>query len=135
MEIRESIQRSLSLKPEVASLNMGSMNFGLFPMLERFKDFKHPWEREHLENSKDLIFRNTFKDIEFALEACAENGTRFEFECCDVGHLYNLAHFLHRSLVKPPLLVRTVLGSLVSSHPPPEDVAHKNRNAVPLCVN
>jgi len=129
MQIEERIQPSLTFKPEVASLNMGSMNFGLFPMLERFKEFKHPWEREHLENSKDLIFRNTFKDIEFALAACAENGTRFEFECYDVGHLYNLAHFLDRGLVKPPLFVQTVFGILggIGSHP--EDVLHMNRTA------
>ncbi|MBV9783783.1 MAG: 3-keto-5-aminohexanoate cleavage protein, partial [Acidisphaera sp.] len=90
MQIRERIQPSLTFKPEVASLNMGSMNFGLFPMLERFKEFKHPWERQHLEGSRDLIFRNTFADIEYALNEMAGNGTRFEFECYDTGHLYNL---------------------------------------------
>ena len=129
MQIEERIQPSLTFKPEVASLNMGSMNFGLFPMLERFQEFKHPWEREHLENSKDLIFRNTFKDIEFALAACAENGTRFEFECYDVGHLYNLAHFLDRGLVKPPLFVQTVFGILGGIGPHPEDVLHMRRTA------
>jgi uncharacterized protein (DUF849 family) len=82
-----------SFAPEVASLNVGSINFGLFPMLERFKEFKHDWERQHLENSEDLIFRNTFKDIEYVLAKCAENETRFELECYDIGHLYNLAHF------------------------------------------
>ena len=79
---------------------MGSMNFGLFPMLDRFKEFKHEWERDHLENSRDLVFKNTFKDIETILRACSDNGTRFEFECYDISHLYNLAHFLERGLVE-----------------------------------
>ena len=129
MRIEERIQPSITFKPEVASLNMGSMNFALFPMLERFKEFKHPWEREYLEGSRDLIFRNTFKDIEYALAACAENGTRFEFECYDVSHLYNLAHFLGRGLVKPPLFVQTVFGILGGIGPHPEDVMHMKRTA------
>ncbi|MDQ2802879.1 MAG: 3-keto-5-aminohexanoate cleavage protein [Pseudomonadota bacterium] len=129
MQIAERIRPSTTFKPEVASLNMGSMNFGLFPMLERFKEFKHPWEREYLENSKDLIFRNTFKDIEYALGAMSENGTRFEFECYDVGHLYNLAHFLDRKLVTPPLFVQTVFGILGGIGPHPEDVSHMKRTA------
>jgi uncharacterized protein (DUF849 family) len=129
MQIAERIRPSTTFKPEVASLNMGSMNFGLFPMLNRFKEFKHPWEREFLENSKDLIFRNTFKDIEYALNAMGENGTRFEFECYDVGHLYNLAHFLDRKLVTPPLFVQTVFGILGGIGPHPEDVMHMKRTA------
>ena len=107
MTVEERVKPAAKFKPEVASLNMGSMNFGLFPMLNRFKEFKHDWERPSLENSRDLIFRNTFKDIEFVLTTCADNGTRFEFECYDIGHLYNLAHFLDRGLVKPPLFVQT----------------------------
>jgi len=129
MHIKERIGPALKLKPEVASLNMGSMNFGLFPMLDRFKEFKHSWEPEYLENSKDLIFRNTFKDIEFALDSCAENGTRFEFECYDVGHLYNLAYFLDRGRVKPPLFVQTIFGILGGIGPHPEDVMHMKRTA------
>jgi uncharacterized protein (DUF849 family) len=119
----------LKFKPEVASLNMGSMNFGLFPMLNRYKEFKHEWELQHLENSRDLVFKNTFKDIEFVLRSCMDNGTRFEFECYDVGHLYNLAHFLERGLVKPPLFVQTVFGILGGIGPHPEDVAHMKRTA------
>lgn len=92
MTIEERIQPSMRFAPEVASLNMGPINFALFPMLERFKEFRHDWERQHLENSRDLIFRNTFKDIEYALAKCAPTGTRFELECYDIGHLYNLAH-------------------------------------------
>jgi uncharacterized protein (DUF849 family) len=129
MKIEERIQPSIRFKPEVASLNMGSMNFGLFPMLNRFKEFKHPWEKEHLENSVDLIFRNTFKDIEYALRTLSETGIKFEFECYDVGHLYNLHHFLERELVKPPLFVQTVFGILGGIGPHPEDVLHMKRTA------
>jgi uncharacterized protein (DUF849 family) len=129
MKIEERIQPSLKFQPEVASLNMGSMNFGLFPMLNRFKEFKHAWEKEALENSVDLIFRNTFKDIEFALSSLNDLGIRFEFECYDVGHLYNLHHFLERGLVKPPLFVQTVFGILGGIGPHPEDVIHMKRTA------
>jgi uncharacterized protein (DUF849 family) len=115
--------------PELASLNMGSMNFGLFPMLNRFKDFKHEWERQYLESTRDLVFRNTFKDIEFAVTALSANGTRFEFECYDVGHLYNLAHFADRGLVEPPFLVQTVFGILGGIGTHPEDVMHMRRTA------
>ncbi len=129
MNIEERIQPSMRFAPEVASLNMGSFNFALFPMLERFKEFKYEWEREHLENSRDLIFRNTFKDIEFALRACAANDTRFEFECYDIGHLYNLAHFADRGLVKAPFFVQSVFGILGGIGPHHEDVLHMRRTA------
>jgi uncharacterized protein (DUF849 family) len=129
MQVQERVQPAIKFKPEVASLNMGSMNFGLFPMLARYKEFKHEWERQHLENSRDLVFKNTFKDIEFVLRSCMDNGTRFEFECYDVSHLYNLAHFLERGLVKPPLFVQTVFGILGGIGPHPEDVAHMRRTA------
>jgi uncharacterized protein (DUF849 family) len=108
---------------------MGSFNFALFPMLNRFKDFKHDWERQHLENSRDLIFRNTFKDIEYALAQCAQNETRFEFECYDIGHLYNLAHFAERGLIKPPFFVQSVFGILGGIGTHPEDVQHMRRTA------
>jgi uncharacterized protein (DUF849 family) len=129
MKIDERIRPSTTYKPEVASLNMGSLNFGLFPMLKRYSEFKHEWEREHLANSTDLIFRNTFKDIEYALEACSGNGTRFEFECYDISHLYNLAHFAERGLVKPPYFVQTVFGILGGIGTHPEDVMHMKRTA------
>jgi uncharacterized protein (DUF849 family) len=109
---------------------MGSMNFGLYPMLERYKEFRHDWERVHLENSRDFIFRNTFKDIETVLHELGDkHGTRFEFECYDVGHLYTLAHFLERGLVKPPLFVQTIFGILGGIGPHPEDVMHMRRTA------
>ena len=129
MRIEERIGPAMKLKPELASLNMGSINFGLFPMLERFKEFKHTWEPEYLEGTRDLIFRNTFKDIEFALQACAESETRFEFECYDIGHLYNLAYFVNRGAVKPPLFVQSVFGIMGGIGTHPEDVLHMKRTA------
>ena len=129
MTIEERVRPAATFKPEVASLNMGSMNFGLFPMLNRFKEFKHDWERQALENSRNLVFKNTFQDIEYILRTCAENGTRFEFECYDTSHLYNLAHFLDRGLVQPPLFVQTVFGILGGIGPHPEDVLHMKRTA------
>jgi len=129
MTIEERVKPAAVFGPEVASLNMGSMNFGLFPMLDRFKEFKHAWEREALENSRNLVFKNTFKDIEFVLRTCMDNQTRFEFECYDVSHLYNLAHFLERGVVKPPLFVQTVFGILGGIGPHPEDIIHMKRTA------
>jgi uncharacterized protein (DUF849 family) len=115
--------------PEIASLNMGSMNFGLFPMLNRFKDFKYEWERPYLEGSRDVVFRNTFKDIAYILEKCGDNGTRFECECYDTSHLYNLAYFLDQHLIEPPLFIQSVFGLLggIGSHP--EDIIHMKRTA------
>jgi uncharacterized protein (DUF849 family) len=129
MRIEERIQPAIAFMPELASLNMGSMNFGLFPMLERFNEFRHSWERDYLEGSRDLVFRNTFKDVEYALRTCAGNGTRFEFECYDVGHLYNLANFLDRGLVHRPLFVQSVFGILGGIGTHPEDVMHMKRTA------
>src|SRR6201999_3089449 len=129
MTVQERVKPAETFQPEVASLNMGSMNFGLFPMLNRFKTFKHDWEAQALENSRDLVFRNTFKDIEFVLRTLGGSGTRFEFECYDVGHLYNLNHFLDRGLVKPPLFVQTVFGILGGIGTHPEDVMHMRRTA------
>ncbi|MBP2296129.1 3-keto-5-aminohexanoate cleavage protein [Azospirillum rugosum] len=129
MTIEERLRPASHFKPEVASLNMGSMNFGLFPMLDRFQTFQHEWERQHLENSRDLVFKNTFKDIEHILKTCSGNGTRFEFECYDISHLYNLAHFLDRKLVTPPLFVQSVFGILGGIGPHPEDVMHMKRTA------
>lgn len=129
MGVEERLQPCAHFKPEVASLNMGSMNFGLYPMLARFKDFKHEWERPYLEGSKDRIFKNTFQDIENILTTCAENNTRFEIECYDIGHLYTLAHFVDRGLVKPPFFVQSVFGILGGIGPHPEDVIHMKRTA------
>jgi uncharacterized protein (DUF849 family) len=129
MTVEERLKPAHHFKPEVASLNMGSMNFGLYPMLERFKEFKHDWERQHLANSRDLIFKNTFKDIEYILTSCGANGTRFEYECYDISHLYNLAHFVDRGLAKPPFFVQSVFGLLGGIGPHPEDLMHMRRTA------
>ncbi|MFC5421822.1 3-keto-5-aminohexanoate cleavage protein [Bosea eneae] len=129
MLVEERLKPCAHFKPEVASLNMGSMNFGLYPMLNRFKEFKHDWEQPYLEGSDDRVFKNTFKDIANILTTCAENGTRFEIECYDIGHLYTLAHFVDRGLVKPPFFVQSVFGLLGGIGPHPEDVAHMKRTA------
>jgi len=129
MTIEQRVKPAATFKPEVASLNMGTMNFGLYPMLERFKDFKHGWERPYLEGSRERIFKNTFADIEYILTTCAANGTRFEIECYDIGHLYTLHHFADRGLVTPPFFVQSVFGILGGIGPHPEDVAHMKRTA------
>jgi uncharacterized protein (DUF849 family) len=129
MSVEERVRPAAVFKPEVASLNMGSMNFGLFHLLQRYSEFKFDWEREHLENSRDLVFRNSFKDIEFILRTCSANGTRFEFECYDIGHLYNVRHFLDRRLIQPPLFVQSVFGILGGIGTHAEDVAHMKRTA------
>ncbi len=130
MTLAERLAAPLRASPEMCSLNMGSMNFGLYPMLDRYKEFKYEWERKHLEASRDFIFRNTFKDIEMVLQELGEgHGTKFEFECYDVGHLYTLAHFLDRKLVKPPLFVQTIFGILGGIGADPENLAHMKRIA------
>jgi uncharacterized protein (DUF849 family) len=129
MTIEERVKPAETFKPEVTSLNMGSMNFGLFPTLQRFKEFRYDWEKPYLEGSRDRIFKNTFADIEYILTTCAENGTRFEIECYDVGHLYTLTHFLERGIVKPPVFVQSVFGILGGIGPHPEDVMHMKRTA------
>jgi uncharacterized protein (DUF849 family) len=128
MSVDERIRPAVELAPELASLNMGTMNFGLFPMLDRFPDLRHEWERAHLGN-KDLVFKNTFADIERILRTCSDQGTRFEFECYDTSHLYNLAHFLERGLVRPPLFVQTVMGLLGGIGADVEDLLHMRRTA------
>jgi uncharacterized protein (DUF849 family) len=129
MSVQERMQPALHLQPEVASLNMGSMNFGLFPMLERYRDLKQEWERSYLAGTRDLVFKNTFADIEYILARGTDNGTRFEFECYDTAHLYNLAHFLDRKLATPPLFVQTVFGILGGIGTHADDVAHMKRTA------
>jgi len=130
MTLDERLAAPLRAKPEMCSLNMGSMNFGLFPVLNRVKEFKHDWEPDYLERSRDYIFKNTYADVERILRELGEGcGVRFEFECYDVGHLYNLAHFLDRGLVKPPLFVQTIFGILGGIGTDPEDLLHMKRTA------
>uniref|UniRef100_A4WZE5 3-keto-5-aminohexanoate cleavage protein n=1 Tax=Cereibacter sphaeroides (strain ATCC 17025 / ATH 2.4.3) TaxID=349102 RepID=A4WZE5_CERS5 len=129
MSIAERIQPAQHYRPELASLNMGTMNFGLFPMLARYDSaLRHQWERDYLGN-KDIIFRNTFGDVEHVMQTLGEGGTRFEFECYDTSHLYNLKHFFDRGLVKGPLFIQTVFGLMGGIGAHPDDVLHMKRTA------
>jgi uncharacterized protein (DUF849 family) len=129
MLVDERLQPAAVFKPEIASLNMGSMNFGLYPILDKMTEFKHDWEKPYLEGSRDRVFRNTFADIERILTTCAGNDTRFEIECYDIGHLYTLEHFVRRGLVKPPFFVQSVFGILGGIGAHSEDVLHMRRTA------
>ena len=129
MMVEEGVRPATVYAPEVASLNMGTMNFGLYPMLKRFTEFRHDWERPYLEASRAGFFKNTLADIEYILSTCAENGTRFEIECYDIGHLYTLAHFVDRQLIRPPFFVQSVFGLLGGIGPHPDDVMHMKRTA------
>jgi uncharacterized protein (DUF849 family) len=113
MTVEDRLAAPLQARPEMASLNMGSMNFNIAPSAARIKQWKHAWEKPYLERTVNHIFRNTFQDIEQIVERLGKgHGTRFEFECYDMGHLYNLAHMLDRKLVEPPLFVQTIFGIL-----------------------
>lgn len=130
MSLDDRLAAAFAASPELASLNMGSMNFGLYPALARPIEFRHEWERPYLENSRDWIFRNTFADIEKILERLGHgHGTRFEFECYDTGHLYTLAHFLDRNLVTPPLFVQSIFGVLGGQGADTENLLHAKRIA------
>ena len=130
MTLDERLAAPLRAQPELCSLNMGSMNFGLYPMLNKYAEFRHDWERRHLDASRDFIFKNTFTDIERLLCELGEGcGTRFEFECYDVGHLYTLAHFLDRGLAKPPLFVQTIFGILGGIGADPDNLLFMKRTA------
>jgi uncharacterized protein (DUF849 family) len=124
MSLADRLAAPMLARPEMASLNMGSINFALFPMAARYKNWKFEWEKPYLESSDDYIFRNTFRDISHILKELGEGcGTRFEFECYDVGHLYNLAYFVDNSLVKPPFLVQSIFGIMGGIGPDPENIA------------
>jgi uncharacterized protein (DUF849 family) len=113
MTVDERLAAPLVAKPEMCSLNMGSMNFAIFPLADRFKSWKHDWEEPYLRGTDDFIFRNTFRDIANIIERLGkDHGTRFEHECYDVGHLYNLAHFVDRKVIEPPFFVQTIFGIL-----------------------
>lgn len=129
MTVEERVGPATHWQPEVASMNMGSMNFGLFPMLKRFKDFKHAWEPAMLEASDDFIFRNTYRDIRYCLEKLNATGTRYEFECYDTAHLHNLHYFWREGLVKAPLFIQTVFGLLGGIGAHPDEVLHMKRTA------
>jgi uncharacterized protein (DUF849 family) len=129
MTVEERLQPALSLQPELASLNMGTMNFGLYDMIPRYKTWQWDWEKSYLSGSEAGMFKNTFKDISNILEKCSGHGTRFELECYDIGHLYTAAHFLDRKLVQPPLFIQSVFGIRGGIGPHPEDVLHMKRTA------
>ncbi len=131
MTVQERVRPAEKFAPQLASLNMGSMNMGLFPMQKRYPQLPD-WEHAHLEGSKDLVFRNSYKDIDYVLDTCRENGTRFEFECYDTAHLYNLAHFADKGAVEPPFFVQTVFGLLGGIGAHPDDIAHMRRTALRL---
>ena len=112
------------LKPELASLNMGSINYGLFPALDKFKEFKFDWEREYLEMTKDFVYRNTFSEIDYFLNTMRDCGTKPEMECYDVGHLYNAAHFVDQGLLEPPFWFQFVMGVMGGIRPTVENIIH-----------
>lgn len=130
MSLEQRLEAAHVARPELCSLNMGSMNFGLYHIAGKFTDWQHDWEKPYLEATKSGIVSNTFEQIERVIrEVGHAYGTRFEFECYDVGHLYTLAHFLERGLLKPPLFVQTIFGLLGGIGPDPEDLMHMRRTA------
>lgn len=130
MSIEDRLAAAVRAEPELCSLNMGSMNFGLFPAGEKFSEWKHDWEADYIESTRGGIVSNTFSQIEYILEHLGKGcGTRFECECYDIGHLYTLAHFLERKLIEPPLFVQSVFGVLGGIGTHTEDVAHMKRTA------
>jgi uncharacterized protein (DUF849 family) len=130
MTLDQRLAGALDVSPEMASCNMGSMNFAFFPILDKLKEFRHPWEREHIEGSRRTIFRNTFADIEEVLHRLGRgHGTRFEFECYEVGHLYNLRHFVDRGLLQGPLFLQFALGILGGIGADAENLVHMKRIA------
>jgi uncharacterized protein (DUF849 family) len=112
MSVADRLAAAVHFKPEMCSLNMGSMNFAIFPAARRIQKWKYTWEEPYVRNSDDFIFRNTFRDIAYILQTMSDAGTKFEHECYDVGHLYNLAHFIDRGLVRPPFFVQLIFGIL-----------------------
>lgn len=130
MTVQERLITPLKAAPEMCSLNMGSMNFGLFPVLDKIETFNHEWEPQYLQNTRDFIFKNTFADIEYILKHLGEeHGTRFEFECYDIGHLHNLAFAVDKGWVKPPFFVQSIFGILGGIQPDIDHLVHMKRTA------
>lgn len=129
MTVQERLAAALRFQPEMCSLNMGSMNFAIFPAAKRISQWKHAWEQPYVVNSDDFIFRNTFRDIAYILESLGGAGTKFEHECYDVGHLYNLAHFVDRGLVQPPFFVQMIFGILGGIGPDLDNLVFMKRTA------
>ena len=130
MTLEERLAAALRTKPEMASLNMGSMNFGIFQAADKYTDWKYDWEEPYLRQTDDHIFRNTFKDIEYILKELGEGaGTKFEHECYDIGHIYNTAHFLDRGLLKPPIFIQSIFGILGGIGAEPDNLLFMRRTA------
>ncbi|MDR6759135.1 uncharacterized protein (DUF849 family) [Mycoplana sp. BE70] len=136
MTREERLRAATRASPEMASLNVGSMNFGIFPMLQKYSNWKHSWEPEFLEMTRDFIFRNTFGDIEYTVKELGDgHGTKFEFECYDLGHLYNLAWIIDQGWVKPPFFVQMVFGILGGVGPDLDNLMHMHTIANKLFGN
>lgn len=129
MSVEDRLKAAARFQPEMCSLNMGSMNFAIFPAAARMKEWKHRWEEPYVRTSDDFIFRNTFRDIAYILETLGGAGTKFEHECYDVGHLYSLAHFLDRGLVKPPFFVQMIFGILGGIGADPDNLMFMKQTA------
>jgi uncharacterized protein (DUF849 family) len=130
MSLEERLAPPLMAKPEMASLNMGSMNFSIHPLAQKITEWVYDWEKPYIEGTEDTIFRNTFKDIGRILKLLGEDcGTKFEFECYDVGHLYNLAYFVDAGLVKPPFFIQTIFGILGGIGADPANVTFMRETA------
>ncbi|AQQ03178.1 3-keto-5-aminohexanoate cleavage protein [Roseibium algicola] len=130
MSLEDRLAGPLKAEPEMCSLNMGTMNFALYPLADRYDAWVHDWEQPFLRGTDDLVFKNTPRDIEFVLTQMGQQrGARFEFECYDVGHLYMLRHFADRGLVKPPYFIQFVFGVLGGIGADPENLQHMKRMA------
>ncbi|MCX7173886.1 MAG: 3-keto-5-aminohexanoate cleavage protein [Proteobacteria bacterium] len=129
MTVEQRLAAALRFRPEMCSLNMGSMNFAFHPMGGKVTEWQFPWEKEYIANSESFIFRNTFADVARIYELMSDYGTRYEHECYDIGHLYNLAHFVDRGLVKPPFFIQSVIGILGGIGADPDNVLFMRRTA------
>ena len=130
MTVEQRLEAPLKFKPEMCSLNMGSMNFALFPAAAKLKNWKHEWEKPFLEASEDFIFRNTFGDVRKIVKMLGDEcGTKFEHECYDIGHLYNLAHFVDAGIIKPPFLIQSIFGVLGGIGPEVDNVLFMKQTA------
>ena len=130
MTVEQRMAAALHAQPEMASCNMGSMNFGIYPAADKIKDWKYDWEEGYLRGTDDFIFRNTFRDVERLLEELYKGcGTKFEFECYDIGHLYNLAHMVDRGLVEPPFFIQSIFGILGGIGAEPDNLLFMRRTA------
>lgn len=129
MTPEERVKVVAELEPELASCNMGSFNFGLFPLLERYSEFKYDWEPKYLEMTRDFIFANTFKSLEIFLKTFRDHGTKPEMECYDVGHIYNVAHMAERGFLEKPFFLQLIMGILGAIQPSVENLLHMKHTA------